>query len=164
MDNVKLHQNTQDAFCFVKDHIDGADLYKEFYIYVDVSGKSVKDSPYDATWAFAVLGLSIDDTVKFIGALSGPVIILQDHSQFVGCERETNSTAEITAMLWALSWLLQPSTSSLFTEGFAKAEMWFGSTYAADSATLSTRPKTNIFVVDAVAAFVTAVSYQFDLT
>jgi len=60
-----------------------------------------------AGWGFAVFDVGLPKSEETAACLAfGPVVVSQDHRMYLGAQRLTNNTGEMTAVLEALLWIL----------------------------------------------------------
>merc|ERR1711862_577584 len=76
----------------------------------------------------------------------GPVRADENHEDWLGAQTQTNNTAELSAIIWALRWIYEKTVTATDTRRGSIAIL-YDSKYAAMLVDRKWRPKTNGFLV-----------------
>ncbi|MDA8583613.1 hypothetical protein N9L68_05250 [bacterium] len=110
-----------------------------------------------ASWAFTVIGRDGDGDYWFLGSVAGPVISDPRSAGWVGAEKASNNTGEVSAAIWAYAWLCSIKNA-------VPAIMHLDSTVAGSLCHATATSKTNRVLVDVAQSLHAVVGAQRCLT
>ena len=71
------------------------------HVYTDGSAAGTRGG-----WGIAIIAELHDGSFVYYGAMRGEVKVSVDH-QYIGAQKITNNTAELSAIIWAIAWAIQ---------------------------------------------------------
>ena len=107
-------------------------------LYTDGSGSADEQSP--AGWGVAVYDGTDTDAQHCLFELRGPILTNDTDQRFLGATKQTNNTAELTAIAEALLWLDQEAPG----RRHKTATVYYDSQYAAEIIQSSAEPHQNM--------------------
>ena len=126
-----LHPSTVAALGLCRSHF--GQQIQAIHLYTDGSFESGL-----ASWAVVVIAELSTGSFAFLGYLAGKVVTDEATRGFIGATVHTNGTAEMSAILWALLWVMQcPPLRGM------SVEVHMDSTYAGGIAALATQARVN---------------------
>ena len=102
-EGVKLHAFSRLGLNLVgRCDVSAAEYMKAVLVFTD---GGFTESSGSASWAFTVIGRDGSGDYWFLGSVAGPVITDPTSPLWVGAEKASNNTGEVSAALWAYAWL-----------------------------------------------------------
>ena len=110
-------------------------------VVVAVDGTGGHRKGEDAAWSFNALAQHADGATTFLGVAGARVQVDGAAKDYLGAQRGTNGTAELSALIWALLWAIQQSYARV-------VEVQFDAFYSAKVSQAFFHAKTNTVLVD----------------
>ena len=144
-----LHSNSKEALMKVKG---GGGRFLRIIIHVDGTGGSVVPGSncVPAVWSFNVVGEHTGG-LEYLGFRGGSVATSPEADDYIGAERGTNSTAELTVIAFACMFVVQAKIEHVL--------IVYDAMYAANMATATWTPGTNKEFVDTVTELVGVIEH-----
>ena len=158
---IELHSATAAAFTLLTP---SPGTSGRWLVYTDGSGgaSAAKTNPDHCvpSWAFAVLWQDDDDGIHFWGALAGRTCFDEKDPFFIGAATQNGTEAlasELSAIVWATSWLLQAGLSG------AIVEVWVDNASALGTAFHNETPDAQRLLGYVAAELCTAAASKFQM-